>query len=539
MATDLQAHIGRLKRDPIAFIREVLIDPETGKPFELYPAQEVFLREALTVKAGRLRYPELVYAAPKKSGKTATAAMAALYVAVCIGGSYGEIYCAANDFEQAQSRVFQAIGRIIEASPLLSGSAKITASRIEFQSTGATITALASDYAGAAGANPSLTIFDELWAYTSESSQRLFDEMIPVPTRKISGRLTVTYAGFEGESELLERLYKQGLQGEEIAPALYRQKGMLLFWAHDCVAPWQTEDWLLQMRQQLRPNAYLRLIENRWVSSESNFVDMDWWDACADLAVRPVLADPELPVWVGLDASVKRDSTAIVAVTWDPDAKRVRLVWHRIFQPSPDRPLDFEATIEQTLVELDDRFNVRACRFDPYQLVAVAQRLTRSGLRMVEFPQSVPNLTESSTNLYELIKGRNLAVYPDAEIRLAISRSIAVETTRGWRIAKEKVSHKIDVVVALAMAALGAVGDQSLEPNLSIYYREETIRAYVKRGVPRGTICYEFGLTLQEIERIVQAGLEAEDELMDVYTNERRRLEGLQPNPSPLAQRRW
>jgi len=59
--------------------------------------------------------------------------------------------------------------------------------------------------------------------------------------------------------------------------------------------------------------------------------------------------------------------------------------------------------------------------------------------------------------MYELVKGRNLAVYPDAEIRLAVSRCVALETSRGWRIAKEKVSHKIDAVVALAMAALGAV----------------------------------------------------------------------------------
>ena len=41
-------------------------------------------------------------------------------------------------------------------------------------------------------------------------------------------------------------------------------------------------------------------------------------------------------------------------------------------------------------------------------------------------------------------------------MRLAISRC-ALRTSRGWRIAKEKVSHKIDVVVALAMTALGAV----------------------------------------------------------------------------------
>ena len=36
-------------------------------------------------------------------------------------------------------------------------------------------------------------------------------------------------------------------------------------------------------------------------------------------------------------------------------------------------------------------------------------------------------------------------------------RAVALETSRGWRIAKEKQSHKIDVVVALAQAALGAV----------------------------------------------------------------------------------
>jgi hypothetical protein len=121
----------------------------------------------------------------------------------------------------------------------LRDSAKVTASKIEFPSTGATITAIASDYAGAAGANPTITVFDELWAYTSERSQRLWDEMVPVPTRKVSMRLTVTYAGFEGESELLESLYKRGLAGEEIAPDLYQQPNLLMYWTHHCHAPWR------------------------------------------------------------------------------------------------------------------------------------------------------------------------------------------------------------------------------------------------------------------------------------------------------------
>jgi phage terminase large subunit-like protein len=144
----------RWVRDPCVFIREVLINPETGKPFELYPAQERFLRAALTLQSdGTLPYSELLYGTPKKGGKTASSAMAMLYVIVVLGGLYAEGYCCANDYEQAQGRVFQAIARIIEKSPLLKGSAKISSDKIEFTSTGSTIVALASHYASAAGAN--------------------------------------------------------------------------------------------------------------------------------------------------------------------------------------------------------------------------------------------------------------------------------------------------------------------------------------------------------------------------------------------------
>ena len=276
-----------------------MIDPETGRPFELYPAEERFLREALTPGPdGRLRYSELIFAAPKKSGKTALGAMAMLYTVVALGGPYAEGYAVANDLEQAQGRVFQAACRILAASPLLRDSARITASKIEFPSTGATITAIASDYAGAAGANPTFTVFDELWGYTSERSQRLWDEMVPVPTRKVSVRLTVTYAGFEGESELLQQLYNRGLKGEEIAPSLYRQPGLLMAWHHEPIAPWQSPAWVEEMRSTLRPNAFLRLICNQWVSSESTFVPPEWWQACTDPDLGPELANPSLQVYV-------------------------------------------------------------------------------------------------------------------------------------------------------------------------------------------------------------------------------------------------
>ena len=72
MSRDLAARASAWRGDPTLFVREVLRDPETGKPFELYSAEERFLRAALTLTAnGRLPFPELVFSAPKKAGKTA------------------------------------------------------------------------------------------------------------------------------------------------------------------------------------------------------------------------------------------------------------------------------------------------------------------------------------------------------------------------------------------------------------------------------------------------------------------------------------
>ena len=175
---------------------------------------------------------------------------------------------------------------------------------------------------------------------------------------------------------MLEGLYNHGKEGQEIDEDLWSSGGLLMYWTHQFTAPWQTEDWRGQMREQLRPNAYLRLIENQWVSSETSFIEMAWWDQCVDPDARPALEDRSLDVYVGVDASVRHDQTALVACSYDRGAKTVRLVTHRTFQPSPDDPLDFEDTIEATIRDFARRFRVREVRYDPYQMQASAQRLT-------------------------------------------------------------------------------------------------------------------------------------------------------------------
>ena len=195
------------------------------------------------------------------------------------------------------------------------------------------------------------------------------------------------------------------------------------------------------------------MIENRFVTAESSFI-LAAWDRCVRPEIGAVPSNPSLPVWVGVDASVRQDSSAIVAVTYKDDV--VRLVFHRIFTPSPNDPINFE-DIEATLLDLQKRFSIRKVLFDPYQMVATAQRLAKAGVKVEEFPQNVPNLTAASQQLFELVQGQALVCYPSEAMRLAASRCVAIESSRGWRITKEKQSHKIDVIVALAMAAYAAV----------------------------------------------------------------------------------
>jgi hypothetical protein len=82
------------RANPARFIAEILIDPGTGKPFELLPAERAFLDHAFRTDAGgRLIYPEQVFSAPKKSGKTGFAALHTLTMCLLFGGQYAEGYC--------------------------------------------------------------------------------------------------------------------------------------------------------------------------------------------------------------------------------------------------------------------------------------------------------------------------------------------------------------------------------------------------------------------------------------------------------------
>ncbi len=83
--------------------------------------------------------------------------------------------------------------------------------------------------------------------------------------------------------------------------------------------------------------------------------------------------------------------------------------------------------------------------------------LQRAGLPVREFPQTEGNTTRMGETLYSLLRSRRLVLYPDADLRQQAMNTVGVEGTRGVRIAKASASRKVDAIVSLSMACLGAL----------------------------------------------------------------------------------
>jgi hypothetical protein len=275
--------LSRYARDPVAFIDRFIRFNELGQPFCLLPHQRDILSAAFQFDAdGRLAYDTIIFSTVKKSGKTTINAAITLWWAFTQEAP-NELNAVANDLEQSTARVFATVKGLLRYNDELGHSADVKAQAIVF-SNGTVFRSLANDYAGEAGGNQGYSSFTEIWASISESSRRLWEELTPVPTRRNSIRFIDTYAGFEGESDLLFSLYKLGVgpdehpdgQGERLHPTLpiYANRAARLFcyWDHEPRMPWQTSGYYAAQRRTLRPSTYLRLHENRWTTGVSTFL---------------------------------------------------------------------------------------------------------------------------------------------------------------------------------------------------------------------------------------------------------------------------
>jgi phage terminase large subunit-like protein len=224
---------------------------------------------------------------------------------------------------------------------------------------------------------------------------------------------------------------------------------------------------LQRLLHKILPSAAARDIGNKFTDDAGVYIDPASYAKCECPGWSPVMAgDPEVPpLFVAADLGLKDDNAAVLRVFVDPETRQVIVAGHRIWKPVKGETLDIAATVESHLRELHLGFRLATVRYDPWQFERSAQQLRAEGLPMEAFPQTPANLTKMAITLLELIKYQNLVVYPNADdLKEHVLNAVAVETSYGLKLAKEKSSRKVDACVALAMACVAATERPVPEP---------------------------------------------------------------------------
>lgn len=440
---------------------------------ELTLLQKVLLRVALAFKAGGLEfvYRTIILSFPKKSGKTALAAAITLWYAWS-RGDHNEIYVIANDALQAKERVFKDVAYACNHMPWL--KAKVRLDRVILTGNETEIIVLGMHNTSAAGSRHGLTVWDELWGYTSELHHRMWDEMGPVPTEPASLRLVVTYAGYEpgstgrsDEENLLWKMYTKNVGPEEYKEGkgtlvqelfpypVWEHKRVFTCWFHEPTMPWQDEEYYEDEKEEQRSGAYIRLHDNRFASSSEQFIDMDWWDKSLTLK-GPLLPSRTRAISIGIDFAPKHNCAAAVGTYFDWETKKVRQAFHKIWQGSAAEPLD-PAIVENWTLSQFVKYRVYYIGYDPYQFHGSGLRLAGMGLPMHEVTQTDAHMIPATEELYSLLKYDRFETYADDECRAHVAAAVAEDRGKGARLSKVKSGAKNDFSIALAISALESV----------------------------------------------------------------------------------
>lgn len=502
--------IERPPDDCAEWIENNVIDPTTVNPLtwdfstarflKLERAQRRIIRRVMTLDktTGLFPYRTVVWSQIKKSGKTATAGAVGAWFAAQVEAP-NLVLTVANNQEQSAGRIFDAMKPSLK---LLGSDVPVAknASPIIRLSNGTILRAIPNNYEGEAGANYGLTLWSELWAFSSERGTRLFEELMPVPTRRHSMRWIETYAGFEDESDLLLGIYlkvfkstnevdehgKLDLQpGARVVPGLedittdghpacfeVPEEGLFLFWDHERRMPWQQGDagdaYYRSMQKELRSSAYVRLCENRWQKSESKFIPEAWWNRSISSEEAPLLGRRMV---IALDASQRHDTSSAVGII-PPEAGSdvYETGWVSVHDPH-GKDIDLDETLAADVEGLwSQGLVIEPIWYDPFQMHQVAINLRKKGIPCEEFKQGVDR-TRADSFLWKLYRDGKIRNYnhPDLKAHTSAAKARELENEQ-MRIVKGTASEagRVDATVAQSMAAYKASQIEPLEEGFSI-----------------------------------------------------------------------
>lgn len=482
---------------PLEFIKNYFYLYDTEDIIGLHPSQEYPLAEAMArTSDGKFKYRMVLWSWPKKSAKSSIVAAAADYS--CLYKAKSSWKLIGNDLKQADSRVGhymreniriggrKGYGNDVGAIALqnIRKATKISASNYKIAyPNGSVVEMIPIDPAGEAGGNDDGHVFSELWGWRQKSHEAMWTESTMSPNRYGFAQQWIdTYAGFEGESLILENLYKQVVKEENRLDIPYNEEcyaanGIFACWVTKHHLAWQTDEYYSSEKVRSHESEFNRIHLNQWQQSSSPFIEIKYYDACADSDIPPLL--PHEEIVIALDAATSSDCFAIVAVSRDrryppryntkgeqlsPEyfVRRYAKAWY----PPKNGKIQFDGfapdgspSPKEELRRLMKAYNVYQVCFDPYQLAYFISECEKEIEGWYEeFQQGQPR-EKADKYLFDILRETRLAHDGrDDELRQHVLNASVdlVGRNEHFRIIKKAEGKKIDLVISLSMACYTA-----------------------------------------------------------------------------------
>lgn len=450
---------------------------------------------------GRRRFRHVYVEVPRGNGKSALSSGIALYM-LAADGEYGaECYTFATTREQARI-VFNAAQGMARLSKDVAKATGITvqAKTVTVMRTGSVLEPKSSEGSTLDGLNTHLAVIDELHAHKTRD---VYDVVSTSMGKRQQPLLwVITTAGFDTSGICYEvrTMVTRILAGQAVDESKFG-----IIYSIDEGDDWTTEgalrkanpNWgvsvmpaevLSQQRTAIELPSAANNFKTKhldvWCSASAAWMNMYAWNQCRDTTLSLSDFDGQ-PCSIGLDLGAKNDLTAKVRVFpyEDETGRRMYAVFPEFYLPQKTvdtagnsqyqgwasqgliHPTEGAMTdlnvIEEDIRDDLGRFDVTTVAYDPWQAIQLATSLSDAGAPMVEFRNTVQNLSEPMKWLEALVLDGRIRHDGNPVMEWMMSNVVARRDQKDNIFPrKERYENKIDGPVALIYALAMLLSDR-------------------------------------------------------------------------------
>lgn len=464
-----------------------------GKEIKLEPWQVFILHTVFSWKTteGIRRFRRVYIEVPRGNGKSSLSSGVALY---CLCGDRepgAEVYSFATTRDQAKI-VFGDAKEMARQNPKLKRAfdLQVLATSLYVPKTNSYFQAKSAEGSTLDGLNTHLAVIDELHAHKTRAVYDVVETSLG--KRRNSLMWVITTAGFDtaGICYEVRSFVKQILNKEAQDESQFG-----IIYGLDEGDDWTSEEalqkanpnWGVSVRPEIitslqakaiaRPSAANNFKTKHldvWCSAASSWMDMPAWNMCRRSIA---LSDFEgFDCYMGLDLGAKNDLTAKVLVFPVEEngrlnyyvfgtyyAPRAALLksgnsqydgWETLgyLKATEGAVTDFNQ-IEADILEDCSRFRVKSVAYDPWQATQLATRLSDNDVPMVEYRNTVQNMSDPMKWLEALVQDKRLIHEGDPALTWMMGNVVAKRDFKDNVFPRKEVyENKIDGAVALIMA---------------------------------------------------------------------------------------